>query len=402
MRRATILFSLFALFALAVCGASPAGAESGFYDNSCASCHGTTRTCAGCHAHGVHPDSNKNTLNLTGATDKTSYAPGETVSVRISGGYRSGWVRAILYDQNMNELARSTGPNGEGGGAGFPITLKAPAPAAGGTYTWNVAWYGNQYDLGQTGGRTVFGSRWTPDPSNPNHGQEIVSTNSFKVTAAAVPDINLSPVSLNFGTVAVGGAAAQGVQVQNMGSADLTITAVGLCSGTSTEYSWSPTAPFTVAAGGSQLLSVTYAPSNDGTDAGCLAVTSTDPATPVAQLALTGTGYTPQPAVLDLDISRFTASRKVDLSRGGSVSFKLVVKNGGTWEGSAQATLTGVQNNAEVYNQTMTVTAPVGGSSSYTFPKYAPTATDAITWTVTIADTDPDIDTATVVTQVTP
>jgi hypothetical protein len=187
-----------------------------------------------------------------------------------------------------------------------------------------------------------------------------------------------------------------------MGSADLTVTAIGLCAGTSTEYTWSPTGSFTVAAGGSQLLSVTYAPTNDGTDAGCLAITNTDSATPVAQLALTGTGYTPQPAVLDLDISRFTASRKIDMSRGGSVSFKLVVKNSGTWEGSAPATLTGTQNGVEVYNQTMTVTAAVGGTSSYTFPKYAPTVAGAITWTVTIADTDPDIDTATVVTQVVP
>ena len=402
MRRTAMLLFLGAAFALVVAGASPAEAYSSYYGNNCQTCHGTTSTCSGCHAHGVHPDSNKNSLNLTGTTDKTSYAPGDTVSVTINGGYRSGWVRAILYDENMKELARSTGPKGEGGGASFPITLKAPAPATGGKHTWNVAWYGNQYDLGQVGGRTVFGSRWTPDPNNANHGQEIVATNTFDVSAAAVPDINLNPASVNFGTVAVNGSAAQSVQVQNMGSADLTVTAIGLCAGTSTEYTWSPTSSFTVAPGGSHVLSVTYAPSNEGTDAGCLAVASNDPASPTVQLALNGTGYTPQPAVLDLDISRFAASKRADLSRGGTVSFKLVVKNNGTWEGSAQATLTGVQNGAEVFSQTMTVTAPVGGSSTYTFPKYAPTATGAITWTVTIADTDPDIDTAAVVTQVVP
>jgi len=165
-----------------------AHATSTLYTNNCQSCHATPNTCAGCHAHGVHPSSAKSTVVITGATNKTSYTPGETVSVQISGGYRSGWVRAILYDQNMVELGRSTGPAGEGGGASFPITLTAPAPIAPGSYTWNVAWYGNKYDLTEVGkGPTVFGSRWTPDPNNSNHGQEIASTNQFTVTAAAAP-----------------------------------------------------------------------------------------------------------------------------------------------------------------------------------------------------------------------
>jgi hypothetical protein len=166
-----------------------ANAESGFYTSNCSSCHGTTpNTCNGCHAHGTHSSSSKNNINIAGATDKTTYAPGETVSVTITGGYRQGWVRVILYDQNMTELKRSTGPSGTGGGAGYPIILTAPAPMAGGSYTWNVAWYGNKYDLTDVGGGTTFfGPRWTPDPNNPNHGREIVSTNSFSVTGASAP-----------------------------------------------------------------------------------------------------------------------------------------------------------------------------------------------------------------------
>jgi hypothetical protein len=395
MRRATIVFFFLAAFALVVYGASTAEAYSNLYTSECQSCHGATSTCAGCHAHGVHSSNAKSDLNVSGTTDKTTYAAGETVSVTITGGYRSGWVRAILYDQNMNELARSV--------ASFPITLTAPAPAMGGTYTWNVAWYGNQYDLNEVGGTTFFGPRWTPDPNNTNHGQEIVSTNAFTVAAAAEPDINLSPASLDFGMVAVNSATTQGVQIQNLGSADLTVTAIALCAGTSTEYSWSPMAPFTVAPGGSQLLSVTYSPLNDGTDTGCLAITSNDPDEQTVQLGLTGTGYTPQPAMLDLDIGRLSATKRVDLSRGGSVSFKLVVKNGGTVEGSAPATLVGMQGGVEVYNQTATVTDGVGnGGTTYAFPVYTPMAAGDITWTVTIADEDPDIDTATAVTTVVP
>src|SRR5512147_3253342 len=80
----------------------PARAFPSYYDSNCSACHGTTtaggvQTCAGCHSHGTHPDSNKNSLNVTGTTDKSSYAPGERVSVTINGGYRSGWVRTFLY-----------------------------------------------------------------------------------------------------------------------------------------------------------------------------------------------------------------------------------------------------------------------------------------------------------------
>ena len=63
----------------------------------------------------------------------------------------------------------------------IPATLSAPAPTTPGTYTWKVAWYGNQYDAGSG----TFGSGWTPDPTNPEHGYEIVNTNSFTVTAPA-------------------------------------------------------------------------------------------------------------------------------------------------------------------------------------------------------------------------
>jgi len=181
MKKALTFFCLsFAVIAL-YAWVPTAGATSSLYTNNCASCHGTTpNTCGGCHAHGVHSSSAKTNFNLTGATNKTSYAPGETVSVVINGGYRSGWVRAILYDQNMVEKARSTGATGEGGGASFPITLTAPAPTTAGTYTWNVSWYGNDNDTSNAS----FGARWTPDANNPNHGEEIVSTNSFAVTSA--------------------------------------------------------------------------------------------------------------------------------------------------------------------------------------------------------------------------
>ena len=171
---------------------------------SCADCHvSASVTCAGCHAHGVHSSNAKNDINVIAITDFLTYAPGETVTVSISGGSRDGWVRTILYDETGAEVNRSTGPTGDGDGPQFfgPIDLTAPAPTAPGTYTWTASWYGNEFDLTEVGGTTIFGPNWRPDTTNPGHGEEIVETNSFEVVAGntapvAVDDpVNTTPVN---------------------------------------------------------------------------------------------------------------------------------------------------------------------------------------------------------------
>ena len=60
-------------------------AQSSYFTSNCSGCHtGVAATCNGCHAHGAHSGSAKSDLNVAGTTDKTSYAPGETVSVTIT------------------------------------------------------------------------------------------------------------------------------------------------------------------------------------------------------------------------------------------------------------------------------------------------------------------------------
>ncbi|RII26812.1 MAG: hypothetical protein CXR31_10435 [Geobacter sp.] len=160
-------------------------AQSSYFTSyGCDGCHTApaVATCNGCHAHGTHASSTKTGINVKGATDATSYAPGATVTVTITGGYRTGWIGAILYDQNMVVLARPTGNASDmGWDATYPVTLTAKAPTTPGTYTWKVGWYGNQYDASGA----TFGTGWTPDPNNAEHGYEVVSTNSFTVVAAA-------------------------------------------------------------------------------------------------------------------------------------------------------------------------------------------------------------------------
>ena len=90
-----------------------AQAQSNYFTSmGCVTCHmaPVVASCNGCHAHGTHPSSAKSTINVAGTTNKASYAPGETVTVTMTGGYRTGWFRATLFGPDgVTELARSTG-----------------------------------------------------------------------------------------------------------------------------------------------------------------------------------------------------------------------------------------------------------------------------------------------------
>ena len=137
--------------AVALSWAAQAWPFEGYYSGgigtttACTACHSpTVNTCAGCHAHGTHADATKISINLVASTDKATYAPGENVTVTVTGGYRGGWVRVNLYDQDMAPLASSSCPGGAGGctTSVLPATLTTTAPTAPGTYTWRAAWYG--------------------------------------------------------------------------------------------------------------------------------------------------------------------------------------------------------------------------------------------------------------------
>jgi hypothetical protein len=54
-----------------------------------------------------------------------------------------------------------------------------------------------------------------------------------------------------------------------------------------------------------------------------------------------------------------------------------------------------MRDSTEVYRKTISITAPVGGVQSFSFPPFKATRQGVITWTVTIADPTPDTATAT-------
>lgn len=163
IRKVPITLLLFLAVAAFSFGGTEAQAYPSYFSANCTTCHVNT-TCNGCHHHGP--------VGLKGATDKTTYAPGETVSVTITGGSQSGWFRAILYDQNNQQVAISSGnDSGMGHTTTYPAVLSAPAPTTPGTYTWKAAWFGNSFDSNNLNAGS--------------HGEVAVNTNSFTVAAPA-------------------------------------------------------------------------------------------------------------------------------------------------------------------------------------------------------------------------
>lgn len=147
LRRLRFLLLLFPL--VIASGVAPVDAKPSYFASRCASCHtNDTQTCNGCHHH---------VDTIAAIANHTTYPPGAAVTVTLDGGTEHGWIRAVLYDQANNVVARRSGPTsaGDDGLANavvFPATLTAVAPMQPGDYTWQAAWFGNSGDGGSAHG----------------------------------------------------------------------------------------------------------------------------------------------------------------------------------------------------------------------------------------------------------
>lgn len=353
-----------------------------------------------------------------------------------------GYPLAPEFEPQVSNNCIACHDDGAGGGSGAgktayrdqnfeffcppPASNMPPAAMANGPYMGEVEQPISFSSVGSmdTDGSIVsflwdFGDGTSGTAANPTHTYTVASkytvnltvmddlgdTGSSNTTATITPpatndpDINLNTVDLDFGQVEVGTTESRAALVENTGTQRLDITAIMPCSGSSTEYSWSPSS-FTVSPGASQTVTATYSPVDENQDSGCLEIANNDPDENPAWLNLTGSGYVPQPQMLDIDIAGVRAGKRVSLRRVKPVAVKLVIKNNGAIDGSASASLTGTQNGVTVYNEVVDVNVTVGQRAGIKFPAYEPTAAGNIQWSVTVADEDPDVDDATAVTRV--
>jgi hypothetical protein len=142
---------------------------------------------------------------------------------------------------------------------------------------------------------------------------------------------------------------------------------------------------------------VTYTPNTGFAGANTFSYTVSDGNGGTATASVTVTVQAP----VDLDIATFTVPGTGRVGRAMN-AVTINVNNGGTLNAARTATLTGTQNGAQVYNRSVQVNDPVGGTTSqFAFPAYTPTATGNITWRVEIFDDNADVDVATGTTAVT-
>ncbi len=102
------------------------------------------------------------------------------------------------------------------------------------------------------------------------------------------PDIDVSPLSLDFGTIDTGTTSDLTVTIDNLGVDDVTVDSITI---DNAKYSvTTPTTPFTVVAGTPTDVTVQFAPDTALTEAGTMTVHSNDPDEATIDVSLTGTG----------------------------------------------------------------------------------------------------------------
>ncbi len=301
-----------------------------------------------------------------------------------------------------------------GAAAALPPTL-GPGAAATLSLVYTPA------DLGDDAGTLTINSG---DPDQPSI--------SVSLTGSGVPvsqqcDVQVDPLSLNFGDVAVGSNVVLSTTVKNAGTGSCDV-GPQMAEGSSADFALVQSAAVVIPPGESAAISVRYTPSGSGGDSGSLRISSNDASEALIPVALAGTGFV-RSGTVDLAIVDFSVPREFRLSRFGSsgankpdddgdhrvaysddddddhsrrraISVSLVVESRGSINQPREATVTGVQNGTEVYRQSVMVSAPVGRRRSFELPSYVPVAVGEIQWTVVIADDVPANSTASAVTQV--
>ncbi len=126
------------------------------------------------------------------------------------------------------------------------------------------------------------------DPDQPS---VFVGLSGTEIPPLADQDIDVTPLSVDFGTLEVGQSAAATLTITNLGQRDLTVTALTL--GGSADFAFglgAPATPFAVPQGSTVDVPLRYVPSDVGSDAGTLDIASDDPLSPLVTVALSGNG----------------------------------------------------------------------------------------------------------------
>lgn len=260
-------------------------------------------------------------------------------------------VERSLDGQNFSEIA-VLGPNAQS----YNDTGLTPET----TYFYRVFAFNN------------FGNS---DPSN------VAADTTPKPPVPNFPVINVTPTTINYGSVRGGNIVTQKVTISNQGAQNLVISQISNPTGPFAIQA-KPATPLTIAPGGSIELTVQFQPPGIGSFSGAFSISSNDPTNPNVTVTLTGTGTsTPVP---NLEINQSI----INFPNGSSVT-TLEIKN----SGDADLLIANIQ----------VPTAPFGVSGLPAFPltlkpgeqillnvSFSATAPGVFSNRITIISNDPD------------
>jgi len=148
------------------------------------------------------------------------------------------------------------------------------------------------------GGNAVFNVTFTPAAAGTVNGSLTFTHNApgsptiYSLTGigfTVAPVFGISPTSLNFGNVSVGGTASLPVTISNTGNAPLSVTNIV---SSVAQFTFAPSVfPINIAAGGNAVINVTFTPAAAGLVNGSLTITHNAVGSP-ATVTLEGTGQT--------------------------------------------------------------------------------------------------------------
>jgi hypothetical protein len=205
----------------------------------------------------------------------------------------------------------------------------------------------------------------------------VVANLSATGVGGAQPQLSVTPASINFGTVSTGLKPTANLVLNNLGSADLTVSMMTV---TGSAFAVSGiTTPKTISAGQSAQATVTFSPTTAGAASGSISIVSNDPANPTLSVPLTGTG-TSAPT------GQLTAS-STNLSFGsvavGAISTQQVAITN-TGNAAVQISKIGLSG-AEFTFAGMTAPATLNPSETGTLSvNFAPTAAGNLTGSIVI------------------
>ncbi|HJQ68020.1 MAG TPA: choice-of-anchor D domain-containing protein [Blastocatellia bacterium] len=221
----------------------------------------------------------------------------------------------------------------------------------------------------------AFNNFGNSEPSN------TVGVTTPDVEPPPVPVINVSPTTVDFGTVNVTLSATRTVTITNAGGVPLTITAISDPTGPFSIVN-RPQLPVTIPAGESIQITVRFTPVSTGAAQGSFTISSNDPARPVVTVNLQGQGAAAP--VPDLQVSRLL----VEFPAGsGNTTFE--IRNSGNADlliasvflPAAPFTVSGLGAPVTLGpNQSINVTVT-----------FAPTTQGVFTSQLSIVSNDPDV-----------